>query len=109
MQKTQTNIAAAFERTVNEKQQRIVVIGNGAFLSNAYLGNAGNLPLGVATLNWLTAEDSLVAIDPRPAADSRIDLDETMRYLLVFGFMIALPLAFIVTGVVIWWRRRRAA
>ena len=103
------NIAAAFERTVNEKQQRIVVIGNGAFLSNAYLGNAGNLPLGVATLNWLTAEDSLVAIDPRPAADSRIDLDETMRYLLVFGFMIALPLAFVVTGVVIWWRRRRAA
>ena len=103
------NIAAAFERMVNEKQQRIVVIGNGAFVSNAFLGNAGNLQLGIATLNWLTAEDNLVAIDPRPAADSRIDIDQTMLYLIAFGFMVVLPLAFVLTGVVIWWRRRKAA
>ncbi len=103
------NIAAAFERTVNEKQQRIVVIGNGAFLSNAFLGNGGNLQLGISTLNWLTAEDTLVAIDPRPAPDSRIDVDQMTLYLIAFGFLIALPLAFVATGVVIWWRRRRAA
>ena len=103
------NIAAAFERSVNDKQQRIVVIGNAAFLSNAFLGSAGNLQLGLAALNWLSAEDTLVAIDPRPAADSRIELDETMRYLIVFGFMIVLPLAFVLIGVVTWWRRRRAA
>jgi ABC-type uncharacterized transport system involved in gliding motility auxiliary subunit len=102
-------IAAAFERSVNDKQQRIVVIGNGSFLSNAFLGNAGNLPLGIATLNWLSAEDNLVAIDPRPAADSRIDIDQTMLYLIAFGFMLVLPLVFIATGVVIWWRRRKAA
>jgi ABC-type uncharacterized transport system involved in gliding motility auxiliary subunit len=103
------NVAAAFERTVNEKQQRIVVVGNGAFLSNAYLGNAGNLQLGVATLNWLTAEDTLVAIDPRPAPDSRIELDQTALYLIVLGFIVALPLAFVITGIGIWWRRRKAA
>jgi ABC-type uncharacterized transport system involved in gliding motility auxiliary subunit len=103
------NIAAAFERTVNEKQQRIVVIGNAAFLSNAFLGNAGNLQLGIATLNWLTAEDNLVAIDPRPASDSRIEVDQMTLYLIGFGFFVALPLAFVVTGVVIWWRRRKAA
>jgi hypothetical protein len=103
------NIAAAFERTVNDKQQRIVVVGNGSFLSNAYLGNAGNLQLGVGTLNWLTAEDDLVAIDPRPAPDSRIDIDQMTLYLIAFGFMLVLPLVFIATGVVIWWRRRKAA
>ena len=27
----------------------------------------------------------------------------------VFGFMVVLPLAFVLTGVVIWWRRRKAA
>jgi ABC-type uncharacterized transport system involved in gliding motility auxiliary subunit len=103
------NIAAAFERSVNDKQQRIVVIGNGAFLSNAFLGNAGNLQLGIATLNWLTAEDNLVAIDPRPAPDSRIEIDQMTLYLIAFGFLVALPLVFIGTGVVIWWRRRKAA
>ena len=102
-------IAAAFQRAVGDKQQRIVVIGNGAFLSNAYLGNAGNLQLGVAAVNWLVAEDDLVSIDPRPAPDSRIDVDQTMLYLIAFGFLIALPLFFVVTGVVIWWRRRKAA
>jgi ABC-type uncharacterized transport system involved in gliding motility auxiliary subunit len=103
------NIAAAFERAVNEKAQRIVVIGNGAFISNAFLGNAGNLQLGIATLNWLTAEDNLIAIDPRPAPDSRIDVDQVTLYFIAFGFLIALPLAFVGTGVFIWWRRRKAA
>jgi ABC-type uncharacterized transport system involved in gliding motility auxiliary subunit len=102
------NIAAAFERTVNDKQQRIVVLGNGSFLSNAFLGNAGNLQLGIGTLNWLTAEDDLVAIDPRPAPDSRIDIDQMTLYLIAFGFMLVLPLVFIATGVFIWWRRRKA-
>lgn len=102
-------IAAAFERAVGEKQQRIVVVGNGAFLSNAYIGGAGNLQLGVAMVNWLTGEDALVAIDPRPAADSRIDIGQMTLYAIAFGFLLALPLFFVMTGVVIWWRRRRAA
>ncbi|MES2562631.1 MAG: GldG family protein [Pseudomonadota bacterium] len=103
------NIAAAFERTVGDKQQRIVVIGNGAFLANAFLGNAGNLQLGVAAVNWLTSEDTMIALDPRPAPDSRVDIDQMMLYVIGFGFLLALPLVFIITGVAIWWRRRRAA
>ena len=103
------NIAAAFQRAVGDKQQRIVVIGTGAFLSNAYLGNAGNLQLGIAAVNWLTAEDDLVAIDPRPAPDSRIEIDQMLLYLIAFGFLIVLPLVFVITGAAIWWRRRKAA
>ncbi|HUP95302.1 MAG TPA: GldG family protein [Burkholderiales bacterium] len=103
------NIAAAFERAVGDKQQRIVVIGNGAFVSNTYLGNGGNLQLGIAMVNWLTAADELVAIDPRPAADSRIEIDQMTLYLIALAFLLALPVAFVLTGVVVWWRRRKAA
>jgi hypothetical protein len=60
-------------------------------------------------VNWLAGEDSLVAIEPRPAADARINLDPVMLYLIVFSFLVALPLAFVVAGGVIWWRRRKAA
>lgn len=101
-------IAAAFERTVGERQQRVVVVGNGAFISNAYVGSAGNLQLGAAMVNWLTGEDALVAIDPRPALDSRIEIGQTTLYVIAFGFLLALPLAFVLTGIAIWWRRRRA-
>ena len=36
-------IAVALERSVEDKNQRVIVIGNGGFLSNTYLGNGGNL------------------------------------------------------------------
>ena len=103
------NIAAAFERMVGDRQQRVVVVGNAAFLSNTYLGNGGNLQLGMAIVNWLAAEDNLVAIDPRPAPDARIDIGQMTLYSIAFGFLLVLPLAFVLTGVFIWWRRRKAA
>jgi ABC-type uncharacterized transport system involved in gliding motility auxiliary subunit len=101
-------IATALERTVGDRQQRVVVVGNGAFLSNTYLGNGGNLQLGVAILNWLTAEDTLVALDARPAPDSRLDIGQMTLYSVAVGFLLGLPLLFVVTGGTIWWRRRRA-
>ena len=103
------NIAAAFERTVGDKQQRVVVVGNGSFLSNSYIGNGGNLQLGVAVVNWLASEDDLVSIDPRPTPDTRIDLDQWTLYGIAFAFLLLLPVVFVLTGVVIWWRRRKAA
>ncbi len=102
-------VAAAFERSVGDRQQRVVVVGTGQMLANTFLGNGGNLQLGLAMVNWLAGEDTLVAIEPRPAADARIQLEPAMLYLLVFSFLVALPLAFVVAGSVIWWRRRKAA
>ncbi|MBX9811399.1 MAG: GldG family protein [Burkholderiales bacterium] len=103
------NIATAFERTVGDRQQRVVVVGTGHFLSNTFLGNGGNLDFGINIVNWLTGDDSLIAVQPRPAADSNLDIDQATLYLIAFTFLLVLPLAFIVTGGVIWWRRRRAA
>jgi ABC-type uncharacterized transport system involved in gliding motility auxiliary subunit len=103
------NIAAAFERMAGDREQRVVVVGNGAFLSNSYLGNGGNLQLGIAIVNWLTGADTLVAIDARPAPDVRMDIDQTTLHLIAIGFLLVLPLAFVITGGVIWWRRRHAA
>lgn len=102
------NIATAFERTVGDRQQRVVVVGTGHFLSNTFLGNGGNLDFGINIVNWLTGDDSLIAIQPRPAADSNLDIDQATLYLIAFTFLLVLPLAFIVTGGVIWWRRRKA-
>jgi len=46
--------------------QRVVVIGDGDFLANTYLGNGANLELGLNILNWLTLDDALIVIHPRP-------------------------------------------
>jgi len=102
------NVATAFERTVGDRRQRVVVVGSGHFLSNTFLGNGGNLDFGVNIVNWLAGDDSLITVQPRPAADSALDIGQTMLYLIAFTFLLVLPLAFIVAGGVIWWRRRRA-
>jgi ABC-type uncharacterized transport system involved in gliding motility auxiliary subunit len=99
-------IAAAFERPVGDRQQRVVVVGNGSFLSNAFVGNGGNRDLGVNIVNWLAGDDSLITIQPRGIGDASIDIDNVTLYLVAFTFLFALPLVFMITGAVIWWRRR---
>jgi ABC-type uncharacterized transport system involved in gliding motility auxiliary subunit len=100
-------IARAFERQVGDRAQRVVVVGNGNFLSNAFIGNGGNRDLGVNIVNWLAGDDRMIVIQPREAADTQIDIDRFTLYLIAFCFLIALPLAFMITGLAIWWRRRR--
>jgi ABC-type uncharacterized transport system involved in gliding motility auxiliary subunit len=100
-------IAVAMERTVSDRAQRVVVVGTGHFLSNTYLGNGGNLDLGVSMVNWLAGDDSLVAIESRATVDGRLDLSRAAMMTIAFGFLIVAPVAFWSIGAAIWWRRRR--
>ncbi len=101
-------VAVAMERMREEKTQRAVVIGSGHFLANMYLGNGGNLDLGVNVINWLTGDDRLISIQPRSAPDVNLTLSRGWLLAIVGVFLIALPLALISAGAWIWWRRRRA-
>ena len=100
-------IAASFERAVGEKQQRVVVVGNGSFLSNTFVGNGGNRFLGANMVNWLSGDENLITVQARSAADTSIQIDQTTLYLIAFSFLFVLPLAFVIIGAVVWWRRRR--
>lgn len=99
----------AFEltRTLNGKQQRIIVIGDGDFLSNAYLGNAGNMDLGLRLINWLVHNDNTIGIPSKNNLDDHLQLSQTDVAVIGFGFLIVLPLAFFATGFVVWRRRKR--
>lgn len=101
-------IGLALHRSVEDRDQRIVVVGSGHFLANAYLGNGGNLDLGINLVNWLAGDDHLIAIQPRPRIDASLELSKTAATLIALGFMIALPVAFIAVAVLLWWRRRKA-
>jgi gliding motility-associatede transport system auxiliary component len=101
------NVATAFERSVGDKSQRVVVVGTGEFLANAYLGNLGNLDLGVNIINWLAGDDRMITIQPRAAPDSSLDIEPFTLYAIAFTFLLGLPLAFVIMGALIWWRRRK--
>ena len=102
------NIAVALQRSVGDRNQRVVVIGNGHFLANQFLGNAGNLDLGLNSINWLSGDDNMIAIQPRPTQDAQMLLSENTKLMLVIGFLFLLPLGLLAAGGLVWWRRRKS-
>lgn len=101
-------VAAALEREVGNKKQRVVVIGTAKSLSNQFIGLLGNMDLGINTMNWLAGDDSLIAIEPKTRVDMSLELSRTAMALIAFGFLVFLPLGFLIGSGVIWWRRRRS-
>ncbi|MGR8935783.1 MAG: Gldg family protein [Gammaproteobacteria bacterium] len=92
----------------NGGEQRIAVIGDGDFLSNAFLGNVGNREFGFKLINWLTHQDRFIAIPIKHAPDAQLHIDRRFSALIAYGFLIALPIALLAGGFGIWlWRKRR--
>jgi ABC-type uncharacterized transport system involved in gliding motility auxiliary subunit len=88
------------------KQQRIAVLGDSDFLSNTYLGNVGNLDVGLRIINWLLQDDSFIDIPAKAATDKSLQLPDYVVGLMGFGYLMVLPGGLMVTGLVIWLRRR---
>ncbi len=88
-------------------QQRIAVIGDGDFLANAYLGNGANLELGTRLVNWLSHDDSFIAIAPRTSPDTHLEMTPLLSTVIGFGFLFVLPIALLLGGLVIWLKRRK--
>jgi len=87
--------------------QRVVVTGDADFLSNQYLGNGSNLPLGLNMLNWLSHDDNLIAISPRKAIDSQLELTPTLQLTIAAFFLFLLPALLLGSGIRIWLVRRK--
>lgn len=90
------------------KKQRIVILGDGDFLSNTYLGNQGNLNIGHNIINWISNDDSFILIPSSNAPDSQINLSEMMGAFIGLFFLILLPLGLLISGTLIWLKRRSA-
>ncbi|MDD2776368.1 MAG: GldG family protein [Gallionella sp.] len=101
-------IAAALQRTVNDRDQRIVVVGSGEFLANSFAGNGGNVTLGLNMLNWLSNDERMITLHPRASKDTKLELSEKQLVGISLTFLVALPLMLAGWGGYLWWKRRRA-
>ncbi|MBL7004998.1 MAG: Gldg family protein, partial [Gammaproteobacteria bacterium] len=86
--------------------QRLIVIGDGDFLSNQFLGNGANAELGLNIMNWLSHDDSLISIQAKAAPDVDLELSDTTKVIMAIGFLIALPLLLLLIGLRIWVVRK---
>lgn len=87
--------------------QRVAVIGDGDFLSNAYLGNGANLDFGMRLINWLAGDDAQVDIAPPQPNDGDLSMSQTALAIIGLGFLLVLPIALLAAGGIVVFRRRR--
>lgn len=108
------DIGIAMQRTLTsgddrkeERRQRVIVVGDGDFLSNAYLGSGSNLQFALNAFNWLADDETLIDIPVRSAPDLVFDVSRTTAGLIRFSLAFALPALLLGIGFFIWHRRRR--
>lgn len=87
--------------------QRVVVMGDGDFMSNAYLGNQGNQQMADNILNWLTHDDSFINIPERTAPGSHLAVNQNTMIMLGILYLVVIPLLLVGAGVFVWLRRRK--
>ncbi|MDJ0806616.1 MAG: GldG family protein [Gammaproteobacteria bacterium] len=99
-------IGYALQRS--DGQQRALVIGDGDFLSNSYLMNAGNLDLGLALIRWLTTDDEMLGIPAEAPKDRELRLSPLLQAIIGLGWLVVAPCLLLITGGIITWQRNRA-
>lgn len=98
--------AGTYDTGKPNSQGRFVVVGSSSWLANRFLGFNGNSDLALNSVNWLSSDEDLISIRPKPPEDQKITMTRAqlnrVRLISQFGF----PLVAILVGVLIWWRRR---
>jgi len=89
------------------KEQRIVILCDGDFLSNAFLGNQGNQKLGENVINWISNDDSFIDIPAKSTPDKEITLSQATGITIALVFLVLIPLGLLASGVMIWLKRRK--
>jgi len=107
-EENETDIETDIQEEPVVQEQRVIIIGDGDFLSNAYVGYGSNLDLGVKMMNWLAEDDSMVQIPTKTAVDLSLTLSSNAVVLLGGFFLFLLPIGLIATGISVWLRRRKA-
>jgi len=89
------------------REQRVILVGDGDFISNAHIGAYGNRALGLNLIAWLSAPGELAELPPAPGEPEALVLDERQRLTIGLGSLVVVPAIFLAIGLVMRWLRWR--
>ncbi|MCJ7610982.1 MAG: GldG family protein [Candidatus Aminicenantes bacterium] len=99
--------APAAAAAPEKKEGRLAVFGSSNFVANRFVNRfPSNVNLFLNTVNWLTQESDLISILPKTPTPRALNLTPTQMRFVFYLALFILPLIFLVTGIVIWARRR---
>jgi ABC-type uncharacterized transport system involved in gliding motility auxiliary subunit len=98
--------AGSYRRNTPADEGRFVVAGSSDFIANFALRYVGNRDLFLNMVNWLSSDEDLISIRPKNPEDRRIQVTRSQMYLIRTTSQFLIPLAIILAGILVWWRRR---
>jgi ABC-type uncharacterized transport system involved in gliding motility auxiliary subunit len=107
-QKGPFTIAAAgtYNTGKQNSQGRFVVVGSSSWAANQFFEWNGNSDLALNAVNWLSSDEDLISIRPKPPEDRRVTMTRAQLSLVRLTSQFTLPLAVVVIGISVWWKRR---
>lgn len=98
--------AGTYNTGKENSQGRFVVVGSSDWLANSFIGFNGNRDLALNTMNWLSSDEDLISIRPKEQDDRRITMTAAQMSWVRITSQFVFPLAVVIAGVTVWWRRR---
>ena len=84
----------------------LLVAGDSDFAVNRHFATLGNGALFTNAVTLLAGEDALLTIRPRHYENRRVELTNRQMRAVFWTSTVALPLLALLTGLLLWWRRR---
>jgi ABC-type uncharacterized transport system involved in gliding motility auxiliary subunit len=98
--------AGSFTTDQPDKEGRFVVIGNSQWAANSFIEFNGNGDLALNAMNWLSSDEDLISIRPKPPENRPINMTSNQLRWVRITSQFLLPLVVVLAGVSVWWRRR---
>jgi ABC-type uncharacterized transport system involved in gliding motility auxiliary subunit len=101
-------IAAAGNYIIGKDQPegRFVVIGSSSWAANSFLNFNGNSDLALNAVNWLSSDEDLISIRPKADDTHVFTMTKAQFNWVRISSQFLLPMALLLAGVSVWWRRR---
>jgi hypothetical protein len=103
----QGSLAVASSAENQANGARMVLFGDGDFVTNDFLGMGGNSLLFTNALNWLADDEIAIELAPRETVQRQITIpDQQLRTLRAISIWVG-PVLMALIGFVVWTSRRR--
>jgi ABC-type uncharacterized transport system involved in gliding motility auxiliary subunit len=89
-----------------KSEARLVAFGSSRLASNSILNFQGNRDLLLNAVDWLTANESMMSVRPKPPESQHLNLTAQQMNAVLLR-LILVPVVIIGAGILVWWGRRR--
>lgn len=106
------DLAAASSKEIKDKtgkktgDAKIFAAGTSGVINERILENPGNYDFFLNIFGWMKGETEEITIRPKPTLYVPLKMNNTQRVVTILFVLIFIPLAILITGLIVWTRRK---